>query len=253
MRYMSIGIILVASASASFPVGAQVPASEPLLRQARAAYEARATAGEGKLALELFEKAAKAAPSSYEARWEGARMAYLHGNFDLPADAEKDRLTVFQRGIDLAEGAVALRADGVEGHFWRGVLLGSFGETKGIFKALGMAPEIRKEMETCLKLDGTVECFGPQRVLGRLYFKLPGFKGGDNQKSLEYLEKAVQGCPSNALARLFYAETLKALGQKEKAKEQLRAILTMQPDPRWAPEHPSIRADAQKLLKKLGG
>lgn len=232
---------------------AQAPVPETVLQQARGAFEARAVPGRGKSALDLFEKASKADPRSYEARWEGARAAYLHGNFDLPQEAEKERLGVFQRGIDLAREAVALKADGSEGHFWLGVLLGSFGETKGVFKALGMAPEIRKEMETCLRLEPTVECYGPHRVLGRLYYKLPGFKGGDNGKSLEYLRQAVQGCPSNALARLFYAETLKSEGQKEKAKEQLRTILAMQPDPRWAPEHPSIRTDAEKLLKKMGG
>jgi len=79
------------------------------------------------------------------------------------------------------------------------------------------------------------------------------FARAAQQKSLDYLRKAVQGCPTNALPRLFYAETLKSEGQKDKAREQLRVILTMQPDPRWAAEHPSICADAEKLLKKLGG
>lgn len=253
---MRVGTRLVAGLAvilAGWSMQVLAGAEAPALHQARAAYEARAQKGKGGVATELFEAAARSDPRSYEARWEGARAAYMHGNFDLAGEGEKVRLAVFQRGIDLAKAAVALRPDGVEGHFWLGVLYGVYGETKGIFKALGMVPDIQREMETCLRLDETVECYGPHRVLGRLYFKLPGFKGGDNAKSLEHLEKAVMGCPSNALARLYLAETLKDEGKKEKAREQLRALLAMQPDPRWAPEHPAIRADAERLLKKLGG
>lgn len=106
-------------------------------------------------------------------------------------------------------------------------------------------------MEACLKSDEAVECYGPDRVLGRLYYKLPFFKGGDNKKSLEYLEKAVKGCPANALSKLYLAETLKAEGEKVRAKALAQEIVAMTPDPRWAAEHPWIKAQAEKLLKRL--
>ena len=51
---------------------AQEPVPDPLA-QPRAAYEQRATPAQAKAAVDLFGKALKADPRSYEAAWEGAR------------------------------------------------------------------------------------------------------------------------------------------------------------------------------------
>lgn len=83
-------VALAAVLFAGLAASAQAPEGEMPLREARAAYQARATAGQSKVAVDLFEKAAKAALQSYEARWEGARAAYYYGNFDLRPDAEKE-------------------------------------------------------------------------------------------------------------------------------------------------------------------
>ena len=145
---------------------------------------------------------------------------------------------------------MVLNPKGAEGHFWLGVLDGVYGETKGIFKSLAMVPEIKREMAAALAISPSVEGGGPDRVLGRLYYKLPGFKGGDNAKSIEHLEKSLKDAPTNALTMLYLAETYKSEGMKDKALEQVRAIVATTPDPRWVPEHPSIKAEAQRLLKK---
>jgi hypothetical protein len=114
-----------------------------------------------------------------------------------------------------------------------------------------LVPDIKAEMKTCQDLDPSVEGYGPDRVLGRMFYKLPGFKGGDNKKSIECLLKSMQGAPTNALTRLYLAETYKSEGEKAKDVEQLKFIVQMEPDPRWAPEHAWIKPKAQALLKKL--
>jgi Tfp pilus assembly protein PilF len=106
-------------------------------------------------------------------------------------------------------------------------------------------------MQTCLDLDPAVEGWGPDRVLGRMYYKLPFFKGGDNDKSIAHLEKSLAGAPSNALTRLYLAETFRSKGRKVSAIQQLEEVSGMTPDPRWTAEHPWIKAQAEKLLKKL--
>jgi tetratricopeptide (TPR) repeat protein len=123
--------------------------------------------------------------------------------------------------------------------------------SKGIFKSLSLVPVIKQEMQTCLEIDPAVEGWGPDRVLGRLYYKLPWFKGGDKKKSIAYLEKSLTGAPTNALTRLYLAESYRSKGMKSEAIAQLREVVSMIPDPRWAPEHPWIKAHAEKLLKKL--
>jgi tetratricopeptide (TPR) repeat protein len=228
------------------------PAPPPgALAEARQAYELRADPARAKAAVDLFRKAAAEDPASYDARWEGARAAYFYGAYTRVDAPDAEKMAIFDGGITLAKEAVALAPKGVEGHFWLGVLYGVYGEAKGIFKSLSLVPVIKQEMQTCLEIDPSVEGWGPDRVLGRLYYKLPWFKGGDNKKSIAYLEKSLAGAPTDALTRLYLAETYRSEGMKAKAIAQLEEIVTMTPDPRWTAEHPWIKAQAEKLLKKL--
>jgi len=229
---------------------AQNPPSTALAA-ARAAYEERADPARAQAAFELFQQAAKADPAAVEARWEGARAAYFFGNYTRADAPDGEKIAVFEVGISLAKEAVALAPKDVEAHFWLGVLYGVYGEAKGVFKSLSLVSPIKQEMQTCLDLDPAVEGYGPDRVLGRLYYKLPGFKGGDNKKSIAHLEKSLAGAPTDALTKLYLAETYTSVGMKAKAIEQLLGVVATTPDPRWAPEHPSIKAKAEKLLAKL--
>lgn len=123
-----------------------LPAQEPtLLQKARAAYEQRADPAQAKLAMELFKQAAAADPKSYEALWEGSKSCYYYGNYARTDAPDSEKMVIFQDGIDRAKAAVSVKADGVEGHFWLGVLDGVYGEAKGMFKALGMVPGIKAE------------------------------------------------------------------------------------------------------------
>ncbi len=241
-----VAVVVMLSAVASWGQ-ASVP---EVLAQARSAYEQRANGSQARGAVDLYAQAFKADPKSYAAAWEGARACYYYGHYVIPDQPDKVLLALFQQGIDMARAAVTLDPKGAEGHFWLGVLDGVYGETKGIFKSLSMVPEIKQEMQASLDIDPAVEGYGPDRVLGRLYYKLPGFKGGDNKKSIECLERSLKGAPTNALTKLYLAETYKSEGMKDKAIAQLREIVAMTPDPRWVPEQPKIKAEAQRLLDK---
>jgi len=241
---------LLATAAVLLAVPFPANASENLAA-ARAAYEARADQASAKRAVDLFARALQEDPKSYEARWEYARAAYFYGTYTREDAPDSEKMAIFQAGIDRAKEAIALDDKGVDGHFWLGVLYAVYGEAKGIFKSLALVPDVRREMEASIAIDPAVEGWGPDRVLGRMLYKLPGFKGGDNEKSIEHLERSVKGAPTNALTRLYLAETYKSEGMKPKAIEQLEHVVAMTPDPRWAAEHPYIVRQAEKLLKKL--
>jgi tetratricopeptide (TPR) repeat protein len=221
------------------------------LADARAAYEQRGDAARAKAAVELFKKTAAEDAASVEARWEGARAAYFYGNYARADAPDSEKMAIFDAGIELAKQAVVLAPKDVNAHFWLGVLYGVYGEAKGVLKSLSLVPSIKQEMQTCLEIDPSVEGYGPDRVLGRMYYKLPWFKGGDNKKSMAHLEKSLAGAPTDALTKLYLAETYKSEGMKGKAVEQLQGVIAMTPDPRWTPEHPTIKAQAEKLLAKL--
>ena len=247
-----LSVVLPTLLACAIAPAVAVAADEPaVLDRARTAYEQRADAAQAQVAWDVFKQAAAADPASYAARWEAARACYYLGEYAMPGAKDDARMALFQQGIDLAKQAVALDANGVEGHFWLGVLYGVYGEAKGILKSLAMVPDIKAEMAACREIDPAVEGWGPDRVLGRMFYRLPFFKGGDNKKSLEHLEQSLKGAPTNALTRLYLAETCKSEGQKPRARQLLEEIVTMTPDPRWAPEHPQIKASAEKLLAKL--
>ena len=243
--------VLAAILCAIGSTGAVVADDPTLLERARAAYEQRADPAQAQAAWDLFKQAVAADAASYEARWEGARACYYLGEYFKPGASDDQKMVLFQEGIDLAKQAVTLQPKGVEGHFWLGVLYGVYGEAKGILKSLAMVPDIKAEMAACREIDPSVEGWGPDRVLGRMYYRLPFFKGGDDKKSLEHLEQSLKGAPTNALTRLYLAETCKSEGQKPRAIQLLEEVVTMTPDPRWAAEHPQIKAKAEKLLAKL--
>ncbi len=251
MRKMVILCALVLLTGSLFPVGLRAADASQVLARANDAYAKRGDPVQALDAVKLYKEAAKADPGSYEALWKGAKACYFYGEYTRADASDKDKMAIFQEGIDLAKAAVALKTDGVEGHFWLGVLYGVYGEAKGIFKSLSLVPDIKQEMNTCLKLDKAVEGYGPDRVLGRMYYKLPWFKGGDNKKSIQYLEESLKGEPNNDLTRLYLAQTCKSEGMKKRALELVHKILDNPPDPRWAPEYPSIKARAEKLLRKL--
>jgi len=249
MRFRRLALALPAALLAAAPAIAETPAE--LLEQARAAYQARADTASAQRAVELFERAAELAPDSYAARWEGARAIYYLGAYPMENASDRDKMALFDRGIALAREAVALQPDGVEGHFWLGVLLGVYGEAKGIFKSLALVPDIRAEMETCQRLDPAVSGWGPDRVLGRMLYKLPWVKGGDKKESRAHLEKSLAGAPDDALTKLYLAETLKSLGEKAAARAQLEELLAMTPPQRIAAEYPYVARQARELLRKL--
>jgi tetratricopeptide (TPR) repeat protein len=248
-RHAIVFVLVLLTAVCTAAVGTAQEATP--LERAIAAYEARAEAAQAKAAVALFAEAAKADPAGYEARWRGAAAAYYYGTYPREDSPDAERMAILQNGIDLAKEAVALQPKGVEGHFWLGVLYGVYGEAKGIMKSLSLVPEIKEEMRICLELDPSFEGWGADRVLGRMFFKLPFFKGGDNKKSIAHLERSLAGAPTNALTRVYLAATYKSEGMKDKAREQCRHVVDMQPDPLWVAEHPWIKRQAEALLKKL--
>jgi tetratricopeptide (TPR) repeat protein len=105
-------------------------------------------------------------------------------------------------------------------------------------------------MNKVIELDRGYEDGGPDRVLGRVYFKLPGIAGGSKKKSLEHLLKSKELAPNDALTRCYLAETLLSLKEKDKAREELEYVLSLESDPRWIAGVDDHKKTAKKMLQK---
>ncbi|MCO4793734.1 MAG: hypothetical protein KC493_08485 [Bacteriovoracaceae bacterium] len=157
------------------------------------------------------------------------------------ASDDDDKEDIHEAGYKQAEKAIAL-VDGTDdmdeeetlakAQFFYGANLGKYGEAKGIIASLSRVPELKKAMQVIIDLGlEDVEQYGANRILGRLYFKLPGFAGGDKKKSEKLLAAAVENTLNDegtvsvhGLNNLYYAEVLKKNKKKAQACKILKAF-----------------------------
>jgi tetratricopeptide (TPR) repeat protein len=193
----------------------------------------------------LILKASNMMDNKYDAFWRLSRILYYIGEH---TEIKKEKKGIFDRGVYYAEKAIELEPEKPDGHYWLGVNHGKVGETRGVLKSLSLVKPIKNAMNKVIELDRSYEDGGPDRVLGRVFYKLPGFAGGDNKKSLEHLMKSKEYGPEDALTRVYLAETYLALKEKEKAREELEYVVNMEPDNRWFYAIDENKAVARELL-----
>ena len=217
-----------------------------LLETADSHYEKREDPAQLSLAVENYEQALEANPTDYEAAWKLAKAYWYQGNFGTG-----EKRPFFEKGIEAGKKAVANDPNRCQGHFWLGINYALFAESSGVFKALGMVDDVKAEINRAMAIEENCECGGPQRVLGKLYARLPFFKGGSKSKAADFLKKSLELCPKDTQSRIFLAEIHIDEGQKGLAKQLLREVLKQEPDPQWIPETKQNKIVAEKMLREL--
>jgi tetratricopeptide (TPR) repeat protein len=222
------------------------PASDPAsdIAQADQFYRERDDLKRLEQGIVLLRQAATTDPDSYEANWRVAKFSYYLARH---TDGEyRDR--AFRDGINAGKMAVQLQPDKPDGHFWLGANYGGALES-GSF-GLASLGDVRKEMETVLKIDEGYQDGSAYMVLGLVDLKAPRIAGGDPQRAVTEMERGLQFGKANAFLRLHLAEAYQAVGRTTEAREQLNTILSMTPDPDYLPELKEAQTQAQQLLAK---
>jgi tetratricopeptide (TPR) repeat protein len=223
---------------------------QTLIKDGDDLYAARDDARNVLKAIDKYKAALEIDQKNYEATWRISRAYYYYGT-KLSEDDSDGRKQSFEKGMHWAKIAMKFNNDRVEGHFWHGVNLGSWGEANGVMKSLSIRHDLEDTMLKTAKIDEEYEGAGSYRVLGRLKFRLPGIFGGDNDLSIEYLRKAIKIAPTHTMNYIFLAETLMDEDEYVEAKKLLEKVIAMEPDPRWIPEAKRDKEDAKKLLKDV--
>lgn len=231
--------------SFSIPLISQEP--EELIAQGDKLYAEMKDMAAAQEALSKYREAVVKAENKYEVFWKLSRILYYIGS---RTESKKEKKIIFGQGIYYAKKAVALEPEKPDGHYWLGVSYGVYGETRGVLKSLSFVKPIKEAMNKIIELDRGYEDGGPDRVLGRVYFKVPGFAGGSNQKSREHLLKSKELGPNDALTRCYLADTFLSLKEVDKAREELEYVLSMESDPRWIAGVDDCKEDAKKMLQK---
>ncbi|HEY7162677.1 MAG TPA: tetratricopeptide repeat protein [Acidobacteriota bacterium] len=237
-RFLTLALLLIC-----LPISAQ----EDFVSKGNQSYELRGNKENLQKAIEYYEQALKNDPKNYEAAWRLARARWYEGKFTNASDP----ITVFTKGVEAGKQAVAINPNGCFGHFWYGVNAALEAENSGKLHALGLIDTIKDEMKRTIEIDPKCECGGPQRVLGKLYSKIPFFKGGSKSKAISYLNESLDICPTDTQSRIFLAEVYTDDGKKSLAMQQLELVLKQEPDPNWVPETRANQKIAEKMLSEL--
>jgi len=174
------------------------------------------------------------------------------------------KITLFQAAMDSAKLAKSISNDYAEGFYYYGVALGRWAEANGISESLGRKDELIQSMKdskirsTRQDAKGeTIDGMGPDRILGRAYYKLPFFAGGSRSESIKYLSNAYNNEPKFFLNGIFYAETLSDGGstaEVAQACQILKELSNKKPEDGQItriPENKEDILDAQKAFKKI--
>lgn len=177
-----------------------------------------------------------------------SRACYLFGEFR--ATSGEARLAAFERGREAGRRAVETAPSDDAAHVWYAINSGRWAEAKGLFRAVVMLRELRKETELILKLNpASVE---GNTIMGSMLAELPGMLGGDRALAEQYFGKALQVEPRCTGPRVERARLYIAEGRREEAIGELRKVCAEK-----APSDPpfwTLRDEplARKLLASLG-
>ena len=195
----------------------------------------------------FYEKLSSSEQPDYEAAWKLSRARWFEGNHA----PKVEKKALFQKGIDAGKLAIRIRPDECEGHFWLGINTALLAEESGMFHALKLVDQVKSEIQRAQEIQENCECGGPQRVMGKMYARLPFFKGGSTKKAIESLNRSLELCPNDTQSRLFLAEIYVDENQKGLAMKELKLILNQVPDPQWIPETKENKIIAEKMLNRL--
>jgi len=106
--------------------------------------------------------------------------------------SEPKKVYFFSLCMAQTKKTIEINSQSANGYFFNGLCSGTLGQAQGIWSSLGTIAPFKKDMETAINLDPSIEEGGPHRALGNLYLKLPYVLGGDLERSITHFQKAIQ-------------------------------------------------------------
>ena len=228
----------VAPAASAEEITAARTAAEQLFSQ-------RSDLGKLRDAIKTIAKLRNPDKRDYDVEWTFARYNYFLGRH---ASDDNEAEKAFTIGRDAAKIAANVNPGRPEGQFWYGANLGELCRRSPVTVGIRYVGDVREAMKKVIEIDPGYQGASAFDVLGQIELATR-IKDGSAEKAVEYLEKGLEYEKQNSSIHLHLAEAYRALNNDAAAKQQLEAILTMQPAPDYVPEHKETVAAAKKLLE----
>jgi tetratricopeptide (TPR) repeat protein len=197
-----------------------------------------------------LDGAARVAPGAYEVLWREARyLAWLSDDTSL-STGERSRLG--KRGWEVAERALKLEPDRIEGHYYAAINMGNYALGLGVLKALtqGIEGKFKERLSRAEQIDPTFDSGTIYNAWGRFYYELPWPKYSA-RRSEEALRRALRQNPASARARVYLAELFIKEGKTEPARNLLQEVIGSEPAAYDPPEFRRMQARARDISMEL--
>jgi len=174
------------------------------------------------------------AQKDFQANTNNAVAAWKFGRacFDM-STLQKDaslEAKYAQDGIDACRAALAIDPGSAPAHYYLGMEIGQFADTKRNLAALRMVKDMEREFMAARALDKHFDYGGPSRNLGLLYRDAPSIVSiGSRTKARQYLEESVDLAPEFPENQLNLIESYLKWDYKTEAQRQFGDL-----DKMWA-------------------
>jgi tetratricopeptide (TPR) repeat protein len=159
--------------------------------------------------------------------WHFARAC-----FDLAdiASVNTQKAEFASAGIGAARRSLALNSNSAAAHYYLGMNIGEFADTKRNLSALKMTKEMEKEFLATTAADEHFDYAGGDRNLGLLYLEAPVLLSvGNRTKGRQHLEAAVRLAPDFPENQLNLIEAYLKMGNHTEAQKQLDELEKLWP------------------------
>jgi len=167
-------------------------------------------------------------PTNSVAAWQLGRACFeLVAVLQDPKQMEK----IINEGITACRQSVALDFTSAAAHYYLAITVGKLADLKRNLAAYVMVREVEREFHKARELDERFCHAGPDRCLGELYFKAPGWpmSVGSRSKARKHLERAAELAPDFPENRLLLAEASLKWHDKKTLVRELEALEKLWP------------------------
>ena len=145
--------------------------------------------------------------------------------------AEKARERAFKQLAEEAKQVEQSHPGDAEVLVWEAIILSTYAGEKGGFGALGLVKKAKALLDKAEQIDPAVLDGSVYTSLGSLYYQVPGWPVGfgDDDKALEYLNRALSVNPNGIDSNYFYGDFMLNDGQYQKAVAAFEKALNAPP------------------------
>ncbi len=178
-------------------------------------------AGDYEEGIRQYQAAVELRADNVEALYKLAKAKVYLAETLAGDEAEK----LYEEAAAHAKAAVALAPDDPNTHMEVARALGRLAQFKGVLQSLGLAEEVKRELEKALELDPN---FAPAlHALALWNLNVPWLAGGRSAQVRPLFDQSIAAEPEAIVHYADYGEALIQLGDKEAAKIQLEKALAL--------------------------